>query len=110
MRKKKRNWYNEIKHLNPNYQMMLYTHEWDIRRYEIFRRDRFTCQECNCIHRKELIVHHKTYIPGLLPWESSDKDLITLCKRCHAEIHGKQPEIAISHKKYIELFAQNLLK
>ncbi len=109
-KKNSRVWYNEIKHQNPTYKMLLNTHEWNIRRYKILNRDNFKCQNCPCIHKKEMVVHHKTYISGLLPWESPDKDLITLCKKCHAFIHEKQPEIELSHKKYIELFAPNLLK
>ncbi len=34
-------------------------------------------------------VHHKIYITGLKPWEYSISDCETLCKGCHAEIHGK---------------------
>ena len=108
--KNERKWYDEIKNSNPSYKMLLNTNEWNIRRHEIFNRDNYNCKECGCIHRKELIVHHKEYKHGLLPWESPNEDLITLCKKCHALIHKKKPEVTVSHRKYIELFVPNLLK
>lgn len=38
-----------------------------------------------------LQVHHKVYRKGLLPWEYNLNECETLCKRCHAEKHGKIP-------------------
>lgn len=36
-----------------------------------------------------LQVHHSKYIEGLKPWEYYPQDCETVCKGCHAEIHGK---------------------
>ena len=34
-----------------------------------------------------LQVHHLRYIKGLNVWDYDDKDLITLCRDCHTQIH-----------------------
>lgn len=57
---------------------------WQKLRLEIFNRDKFTCQSCGDT-KSNLHVHHKNYIPGLEPWETPLKLLITLCEFCHEE-------------------------
>lgn len=37
-----------------------------------------------------LNMHHKYYIKGKLPWEYSDSALLTVCHKCHSEIHEKE--------------------
>ncbi len=66
--------------------------EWKEFRLRILKRDNYICY--NCKQRKserELQVHHKQYINGKKIWEYADDDVITLCKKCHAEIHGIIP-------------------
>ena len=38
----------------------------------------------------KLHVHHKIYILNILPWQNYDKDLVTLCKKCHKHLHSKE--------------------
>jgi len=65
--------------------------KWLEFRRDIIEIDGAVC--CRCGRGKHdgivLQVHHNTYIKGLKPWEYSVKDCETVCKRCHAEIHGK---------------------
>ena len=66
--------------------------EWKEFRLRILKRDNYIC--CNCKQQKserELQVHHKQYINGKKIWEYADDDVITLCKKCHAEIYGIIP-------------------
>ena len=35
-------------------------------------------------------VHHKKYINGKESWDYDNEDLITLCKKCHIELHLRQ--------------------
>ena len=61
--------------------------KWQKKRLEILRRDRFTCQKCKDTETT-LHVHHIKYLKNRPPWESLEKDLITLCKDCHELISG----------------------
>ena len=54
------------------------------KRNKILARDRYKCVKCGAVGL--LNVHHLKY-SGTYPWEALDKDLITLCKRCHEDIH-----------------------
>ena len=74
---------------NPSYGDLLYTCDWDIKRWEIFRRDGKKCQNCGAT--QSLTVHHKKYDKGKLPWEYPNEDLITLCEICHARAHNRIP-------------------
>lgn len=53
-------------------------------------RDNHECQ--NCKARREwgyvLEVHHKRYISGREPWQYPSQYLVTLCSKCHRNIHG----------------------
>ena len=65
--------------------------EWRKFREEIIAHDEGRCQRC---YRSEengaiLQVHHRIYHPGLPLWEYPPSECETLCKRCHAEEHGR---------------------
>ncbi len=56
-------------------------------RIRIFKRDQYTCQ--NCGTKGKLHAHHiKTWAdyPDL---RFEDSNLVTLCEKCHGEIHGR---------------------
>ena len=55
---------------------------WQKKRLEIMQRDDWHCCICGD-NRTQLHVHHKRYLPGLMPWEYSCDDLMTLCDHCH---------------------------
>lgn len=64
--------------------------EWKAFRHRIFTRDSHTCVRCGkTCDEAELHLHHKHYLPGRAPWDYPDDLLITLCKGCHAQEHGK---------------------
>lgn len=64
------------------YQDALKDPRWRKKREEILRRDDGQCTECD--NKKELEVHHKTYLPGRdSPWDYPDFFLATLCRSCH---------------------------
>ena len=61
-----------------------YGDDWFKIRLLIYRRDKFTCQECALKMTKEtgaFHVHHK--IPFLQSFDNSLNNLITLCPSCH---------------------------
>ena len=60
--------------------------EWQEMRMRVLKRDKFMCQECGSAINVQ--VHHLRY-PDVWGEENID-DLITLCNRCHAKVHGKE--------------------
>lgn len=77
-----------------SYDDQLNDSQWLAKRAEILERDDYCCQDCLCGQDRltpwiQLQVHHKRYIDGLMAWEYSNDLLITLCKGCHAKLHGK---------------------
>lgn len=64
---------------------------WQETRQKIFRRDGFRCVMCG--QSMNLNVHHITY-ENLGAEESSD--LVTLCQKCHAKVHGEK---VVFHKE-----------
>lgn len=54
-------------------------------RQQVLRRDGWRCQLCGAISNLE--VHHKEFRSHL--GEDSEENLITLCGRCHAQVHGR---------------------
>ena len=62
--------------------------EWLRYRDACLKNANYACERCQ---RTELIlqVHHPEYVRGLQPWEYPIEFSEVLCRRCHAEIHGK---------------------
>ena len=60
--------------------------KWFARRKEILELDEYMCR--NCGNDQNLQVHHKNYINGLKAWQYPDSLLITLCNKCHKQVHG----------------------
>lgn len=74
------------------------SHEWKKKRQEILERDNFECQECK---KKGLVttssdcktilsVHHKKHYKKYPILGLTDKNLITLCDRCHNKYHPEK--------------------
>lgn len=74
------------------YSSLLEKREWGAKRVVILARDNYTCTHCGAHEGPgvQLHVHHKHYIYGLDPWEYKDTELVTLCERCHSELHARQ--------------------
>ena len=72
-----------------NYSELLKDPRWQKCRLKILERDNFTCQKCGD-NETTLNIHHLKYKTGKMPWDYSDKTLITLCKHCHNEISATE--------------------
>ncbi len=89
---------------------------WRTKRQEIFERDRWRCGNCKHFQRTFLLestnddelskfipredwlilhAHHKCYRLNKYPWEQPNKDLITLCEKCHTFLHDIEPIIVL---------------
>jgi 5-methylcytosine-specific restriction endonuclease McrA len=73
-----------------DYSKKLKDKRWIKYRYLVLRRDDHTCQDCGGKEEwgYQLHVHHIKYISNKEPWEYPPSYVITLCKRCHENIHG----------------------
>ena len=71
--------------MKKNYSDLLKDPRWQKKRLQIMQRDNFQCQVCGD-KKSTLNVHHVEY--GKTPWDVDDKGLITLCDKCHNEIHS----------------------
>lgn len=72
----------------------LQTEVWKELRRARMEKDGYQCKKCGT--GMNLVVHHITY-PDIWGTESVDDDLITLCARCHAEIHKNDINKEVSH-------------
>ena len=58
-------------------------------KYIVLERDNYTCQLCE--NTTQLVIHHKDF-SGQSELPNNDVDnLITLCRRCHINLHKKFP-------------------
>lgn len=64
--------------------------EWKAFRAEVIELDDERCRRCKrgIAEGVVLQVHHLRYSPRKRPWEYSYSDCETLCKSCHAQLHG----------------------
>lgn len=65
------------------YRIYLKSDKWHRMRMKVLTRDKFRCQQCD---RGATQVHHLTYERV---GNERMEDLMSLCKDCHKEIHGK---------------------
>lgn len=67
--------------------------EWNAFREEVIRLDDERCARCFASRDSGAIlhVHHKSYIPGRLPWQYAYDSCESLCRSCHAQEHGIIP-------------------
>jgi 5-methylcytosine-specific restriction endonuclease McrA len=72
---------NRIRPKNPR--LRLSPEFYEEVRQQVLRRDSWRCQSCGTISNLE--VHHKEFRSQA--GDDSDENLITLCVRCHADIH-----------------------
>ncbi len=71
--------------------MSSYSHKhWKDFSKSVIELDGHKCSRCGKTSDETILqVHHKKYIKGLEPWEYPLSDCETVCKGCHASIHGK---------------------
>lgn len=58
--------------------------DWTERRQYVLKRDDFKCVKCGSV--ESLHVHH--VVPRKMKFDHSASNLVTLCHRCHGEVHG----------------------
>lgn len=89
------------------YSSLLEKREWGAKRVAILARDNYTCTHCGAKEGLgvQLHVHHKHYIYGLDPWEYKDTELVTLCEKCHSELHqnSKVPVYCLQDGQLVEI-------
>jgi 5-methylcytosine-specific restriction endonuclease McrA len=68
------------------YHKYLKSADWKSNRLDVLKRDSFSCRRCGENGRpgNELDVHHLTYERI---YHEELRDLITLCRGCHGEVH-----------------------
>lgn len=73
------------------YQEQLKSPKWQKKRLEIMQRDGFKCRSCGD-DKSQLSVHHIFYLKGKKVDEYHNSFLLTLCDKCHNELH-RQTEL-----------------
>lgn len=69
-----------------------YSYMWKKKRKQILRRDNHECQRCKdngWFHRAE-VVHHREHLKDKPERCLDDDNLISLCFRCHNEVHPEK--------------------
>lgn len=71
-----------------DYHEQLQDPRWIEKRKEVLFKDEYTCQRCGA-KNVPLQVHHLVYYEGRKAWEYSNAHLVSLCKKCHYEVHNE---------------------
>ena len=71
------------------YEQQLEDIRWKFKAENIRIRDSYKCRLCGATNG-QFDVHHIRYISGREAWDYDDGDLVTLCHKCHEEIHDWQ--------------------
>lgn len=91
-----------------------YNHpNWQKKRLEIFKRDKFKCVLCES-KNKTLHVHHRYYKRAVMIWDYDNKCYLTVCQGCHEYLHEVQDilneELSKIDPMYLECFAKSNLR
>lgn len=86
------------------YEEYLKSEHWTNLRKEVLKRDNYKCVFCG--YDKKLQCHHIKYRTDLTT--CTEKDIKTLCKRCHKYIHNRLDEIR--HEKRTNSESKRLSK
>ena len=70
------------------YENYITSEKWRRKRLQRLKLDNYRCNKCGCKDITQLHVHHKTY--KNLGNENVEKDLITLCQKCHTKLHQRR--------------------
>ena len=68
---------------------------WKRLREEVLKMDHYECRRCREVHRRvrrARIVHHVKHLTerpdlALSVWDGDERQLISVCKGCHEELH-----------------------
>jgi len=68
--------------------------QWKKKREAILRRDEYLCQECKRYGKTTpaTVVHHIFPLEKYPELRLNDKNLISLCYRCHEQMHNKMTD------------------
>jgi hypothetical protein len=91
-----------------------YSHpEWQKKRLEVLKRDKFLCLLCE-VSERTLHVHHRYYKRDKMLWEYDDKCYLTVCDECHEYLHNVQDilneKLSTIDPMYLECFALSNLR
>lgn len=83
--------------------------EWEHVREEVLMLDRHECQRCKTLrHRyhKAVLVHHVKHLKdrpdlALSIWDGNERQLVSLCRACHEEVHPERQWRKIFRREYI---------
>ena len=67
------------------YSLALQHPKWQKKRLKIFERDKWRCKYCGDTETM-LHIHHLEYTKKY-PWNELDKNLISICSKCHKDAH-----------------------
>lgn len=87
--------------------------EWEELRAQVLKMDRYECQLCKAKGRysKAVIVHHVKHLRdrpdlALSIFDGDERQLVSVCKRCHERLHPEQLEERRYNKKDAPLTAE----
>lgn len=76
--------------------------DWEQLRQEVLRMDHYECQICKAKgkYRRADIVHHVKHLKdrpdlALSVWDGKERQLVSVCKRCHEDLH---PERTVQYR------------
>lgn len=88
-----------------SYAELLKDPRWQRRSKEIKEWDNNVCQLCGS--NENLQVHHLYYDKDKKPWEYGDRALVTLCDKCHEQIHSCDSNFYIYLKDILNRLGEN---
>ena len=74
---------------------------WEKKRLEILERDNYECQRCKAKGRfgRGNVVHHIKHLEARPDLALEDDNLMTVCERCHNELHPEKLKRAETAKR-----------
>ena len=83
------------------YNDLLMDERWIAKRNEIYTRDSYRCKVCG-LGNRIVQVHHKVYYSRTDPWDYPNHLLITVCEKCHKQIHDTTKIKTIPNKNKVK--------
>lgn len=91
-----------------------FDYSYSSRREAVLHRDNYTCQCCSKKHTR-LEVHHIIY--RSMGGTDDERNLITLCEKCHSDVHAsklvitkKPKKLNLKHATHMSIIRSQLLK
>ena len=74
---------------SPERQTLYARSKWKELAKKILKRDNYKCKKCGAVHttKVRLVVHHKKQWSKYPRFRFKPNNLITVCEKCHKEIH-----------------------